>query len=169
MSQYTVVVADALRARFFCLQESLTPEIESSPKLVETTRLVNLEKQQSESKRLGNSTSGRNRAASGGSYAFDDHRGKHEQAEKRRFARLVTKEALKQAQLEDAHALVLVAEAQTLGLIRDSLAAIKTNGLAIRECDRDLTGETPEKIQEHLSKRKLVPAMKKPVRRTRKV
>ena len=168
MSKYTVVVADAFRARFFSLQDSLTPEVESSPKLLEKGCLTNPEKSNSVAQRRGNTTSGRTRASSGGSYAFDDHRGKHELDELRRFSGLVVKEALKQTKKEDAHSLVLVAKRKTLGVIRESLAAIKTNGLSIQECDRDLTGETPVKIQELLAKRKLVPAMKRPEKRVRK-
>lgn len=168
MSKYTVVVADALRARFFALQDSLTPEIESSPRLVEQKCLVNPEKTKPGSPRQGNPTSGRNRASSGGSYAFDDHRGKHELDELRRFTTLVVKEALKQSHKEDAHSMVLVAGKRTLGLIRESLATIKTNGLAIRELDRDLTADPPNKIQELLAKQKLIPAMQKPVKQVRK-
>jgi protein required for attachment to host cells len=168
MSKYTVVVADTVRARFFSLQDSLTPEVESSPKLLEKECLVNSEPSKSASQRRGNPTSGRTRASSGGSYAFDDHRGKRALDELRRFATLVTKAALKQTKREDAHSLVLVAEGKTLGVIRESLSSIKTNGLSILECDRDLTGENPVKIHELLARRKLVPAMKKPERRVRK-
>ena len=167
MSKYTIVVADAVRARFFSLQESLTPETESSPRLTERECLVNPERPRSGARRKGNAVSGRTRASSGGSYAFDDHRAKHELDESRRFAGLIIKEALKQTRREDAHSLVLVAGRKTLGLIRESLAAIKTNGLAIQECDRDLSNEPPLKIQEILAKRKLVPAMKKPEQRLR--
>ena len=159
MSQYTVVVADALCARFFALKESLTPEIESSPRLVERGCLMNPEKQKSGSPRRGNPANGR---------AFEDHRERRGMEDQRHFTGMIVKESMKQIRKEDAHSLILVADRKTLGFIRENLAAIKTNGLVIRECDRDLTGETPVKIQELLAKRKLGPALKKPVQRTRK-
>lgn len=159
MSKYTVVVADALRARFFSLQDSLTPEIESSPRLVERECLVNPDKDKKGSPRRGNPMSGR---------AFEDHRERRELEEQRHFTGLVVKEALKQTRKEDAHSLVLVAGRKTLGMLRENLAAIRTNGLGIQEWDRDLTGDTPAKIQQLLSRKKLIPAMTKPVRQVRK-
>ena len=159
MSKYAVVVADALCARFFTLQDSLTPEVESSPRLIEKAGLTNAEKSKPGSPRRGNPANGR---------AFEDHRERRELEEQRHFSALIVKEALKQARKGDSHTLVLVAERKTLGFIRESLAAIKTNGLTIHECDRDLTNDTPQKIQELLAKRKLIPAMKKPVKQVRK-
>lgn len=158
MSKYAIVVADALRARFFSLKDSLTPEVESSPRLVEKECLVNPEKAKPGSPRRGNPANGR---------AFEDHRERREVEEQRHFASLIVKESLKQTRREDAHSLILVADRKTLGFIRDSLVAIKTNGLTIHEWDRDLTGEAPAKIQDLLAKRKLLPAMKKPARRVR--
>lgn len=159
MSKYAVVVADALRARFFSVQDSLTPEVESSPRLVERKCMVNPEKDKKGEPRRGNPMSGR---------TFEDHRERRELEEQRHFTGLIVKEALRQSRKEDAHTLILVAGRKTLGMIRENLLSIKTNGLGIQEWDRDLTGEAPQKIQELLSKRKLIPAMKKPARQVRK-
>jgi len=159
MSKYAVVVADALRARFFTVQESPTPEVESSPRLVERKCLVNPGKDKKGEPRRGNPTNGR---------AFEDHRERRELEEQRHFAGLVVKEALQQTRKEDAHTLILAAGRKTLGMIRESLASIRTNGLGIQEWDRDLTGESPRKIQDLLAKRKLIPAVKKPAKQVRK-
>ncbi len=168
MSKYIVMVADAKRARIFSVQDSLTPEIESSPRLVEEQAILNSENSKTGSKPRGTPASGRNKSSSGGSYAFDDHRGKHAQDELRRFASIVVKETFKQARKASAHTLILAAERKTLGVIRDAMAHIKLNGYAIHECDRELTGESPSKIQELLARRKLIPAVKKPTQRVRK-
>ncbi|MEI6564226.1 MAG: host attachment protein [bacterium] len=168
MSKYIIVVADAHRARMFTLKESLTPETESSPHLVEQECLVNPKKKKNGAQSRGIGISGRSRTASGASYAFDDHHSKREQDELRKFTSTIVKESLKQIKKADAHWLVLVAEGKTLGLLRDTLAGIKTKGLTIHECDRELTSETPAKIQDLLAKRKLVPSMKKPEKRVRK-
>lgn len=169
MSAFTVVVANTVCARFFVLQEASIPETESSPKLVEQYNIINPKEEKADTKRLGASTSGRNRAPSGGSYAFDDHRGKHEIETLRRFARLIVADAVKLTRRQDAgNSLVLAAEKRLLGLIREELHSIKTNGLVIKECDRDMAGESPMKIQDLLARRGLVPKMEKPRQRVRK-
>lgn len=169
MSAYTVVVTNAACARFFVVAEAAFPELESSPKLVEQYNILNAKEEKSEAKRKGAASSGRNRAPSGGSYAFDDHRAKHEMDTLRRFAKQVITDAIKLTRRQDAgHSLVLAAEKRVLGLIRDELKSIKTNGLTIKECARDMAGESPVKIQELLARRGLVPKMKKPTRRVRK-
>ena len=166
MSEYTIVVADGLRARFFTLENAKDPDNESGPKLIEHESLLNPQKEVSESKRTGNSNSGRTRAPSGGSYAFDDHRGKHEQEVLRRFAEKVVATAIKKTRLHDARrSLILAAETKVLGALRAELESIKTNGMEIRVCDCDLAGETPLRIHELLVKRDLVPAMNKPAKR----
>lgn len=159
MSKYAIVVADALRARFFAVQESPTPEVESSPRLVERKCLVNPEKSKKGEPRRGNPTNGR---------AFEDHRQRRDLEEQRHFAGLVVKEALQLTRREDAHTLILAAGRKALGLIRENLASISTNNLAIHEWDRDLTGETPQRIHDLLAKRKLIPAVKKPAKQVRK-
>lgn len=170
MSTCTVVTANTACARFFVLQESAIPETESSPKLVEQYSILSPKEEKSETRRLGNSTSGRTRAPSGGSYAFDDHRGKHEMEILRRFARQVVTDAVKLTRKQDAgNSLVLAAEKRILGLIREELGHLKTNGLVIKECDRDMAGESPARIQELLARRGLVPKMQKPRQRVRKV
>jgi protein required for attachment to host cells len=167
MSKYTVVVADALRARFFALKDAAHPELESGPKLVEAGCLMNPEKAQTETRRRGTPLSGGTRASSGGYYAFDDHRGKHELDEMRRFARIVVREALKQTRKEDSHSLVIASDRKMLGLVREQLAEIKTNGLDILELNREITGEKPDRIQALLARNKLIPAMRKPATRVR--
>ncbi len=169
MSTCTVVTANNNCARFFILQESAVPEMESSPRLVEQYSMLNPRKEKSETKRLGNATSGRNRAPSGGSYSFDDHRGKHEMEVLRRFARQIVSGAVKLTRKQDAgNSLVLAVEKRLLGLIREELGEFKTNGLIIKECDRDMAGESAFKIQDLLARRGLVPKMEKPKQRVRK-
>ena len=164
MSKYIVVVADTHRARLFSLRDSLTPEVESSPRLVEEQCLLN-----PESSKTGTESRGsRNHNGSGASYSFDNHQGKRALDELRRFAGIAVKETIKQARKASAHTLILVAEGKTLGVIRDTVANIKLKGFTIRECDLELTGETPSKIQTLLARRKLVPAVKRPSQRVRK-
>lgn len=168
MSKYIVVVADTQRARLFTLKESLTPEIESSPRLVEEQSLINAEKAELAAKLRRTPAGGRTQSGSGGFYAFDEHHGKHALDELRKFSGIVIKEAFKQARKASAHTLILVAERKTLGVFRNVLSNIKLNGFEIRECDRELTGESPSRIQTLLAGKKLIPAVKKPLLRVRK-
>ncbi len=168
MSKYIVVVADTQSARIFALKDSLTPEIESSPKLVEEQAIINPEKLIEAKKPRGTPASGRNKSGAGGSYAFDDHRGKHAQDELRKFSGIIVKETLKQARKASAHTLVMVAGGKTLGVIRAAVAGIKVKGLSIRECELELTGEPAAKIQSLLARRELLPGAKKPSQRVRK-
>jgi len=167
MSKYIVIVADAQCARLFTLKDSLTPEIESSPRLIEEQSLLNPEKLSNGTKSRGTPASGRNHSGSGGVYAFDNHHQKRELAELRKFSGMIVKESLKQARKANAHTLVLIAEGKTLGVIREAATNIKVKGLEIHECDLELTGETPVKIQALLARRKLIPPMKKPTQRVR--
>jgi protein required for attachment to host cells len=168
MSEYTVVVADTFRARFFTLENARDPETESGPKLMEREGMANPDKELTKTKRAGEGVSGRNRSPSGGIYAFDDHRARHEQDALRRFVHKVITQAVRQTRRQDARrCLVIAAEKKVLGALRQELAAISTNGMEIRECDRDMAGETSAKIQELLARRKLIPAMKKPARTSR--
>jgi len=168
MSKYIVIVADTQRARLFTLKDSLTPEIESSPRLVEEQALLNPETLQNVTKSRGTPASGRNQSGSGGSYEFDNHQGKRQLDELRKFSETIVKESLKQARKAGAHTMLLVAGGKMLGVIRDTMADIKQKGLAIHACDLDLTGETTAKIQATLARREFLPAMKKPSQRVRK-
>lgn len=168
MSKYLVVVADTQRARFFTLQDSLTPEIESSPRLVEEQNLLNSEGSKSGIKTRGSSASGSNHSGSGGVYAFDNHQNKRALDELRRFTGTIMKEALKQAKKASAHTLIFVAGRKTLGVIRAAVANITQKGLDILDCDLEITGEIPSKIHALLARRKLVPAMKRPSQKVRK-
>ena len=168
MSNCIIVVADAKCARLFALRDSLTPEIESTPRLVETRALVNIAQAAAKAEHRATPISGRNRSGSGGSYAFDDHRAKREHDELRRFSGQVAKAALNETKKEDAHSLVLVAERKTLGLLREIFAGIRTNGLVIRDWGRDLTGDSPSRIHELLAKRDLIPPSIKPAANVRR-
>ncbi len=168
MSKYIVVVADTQRARLFTLRESLTPEIESSPRLIEEQSLLNSEKEQKARNQHAAPAGGRTKSGAGGFYAFDEHRGNRALDELRRFSSLVIKETLKQARKASAHTLVFAASGKTLGVIRNALSTIRLNGFEIRECDGELTGESPSRIQALLARRKLIPAVKKPPQRVRK-
>ncbi len=168
MSKYIVVVADTQNARLFTLKDSLTPEIESSPRLIEEQALINPDKSKEKAKPRQTPASSRNQSGSGGIYSFDNHQGKRLLDELRKFSGIIIKEALKQARKAGAHTLILVAGGKALGALLDTMCTVKQKGLETYHCDLEITGEPTAKIQAILAKRKLIPAMRKPSQRVRK-
>jgi hypothetical protein len=165
MSEYCIAVADALRARLFTLDDVEFPELESGPRLVEQACLTNPDKELPERKMFTGDRRGRNRAPSGASYSYDDHRGRHELDFARRFARKVVQESLRLTRSSKARCLVLAADRRMLGLLRGEMGARSRNGLEIRECDKEMTKLAPATIHERLAKQKLLPPCRKPGRR----
>jgi protein required for attachment to host cells len=153
MKSWSMIVADAARARFFSVEWSDDVEHESSPKLVERDDLVNPDAQLSErevfSDRAGSGTS------SSGSprHAFDEHRAQRKRTSAERFARQVAERALARA---GAHC-VLVADKRMLGLLRKAIGdGIPTSELT--EVAADLTRQSPAKVLETLVQRGVLPA-----------
>ncbi|HSH83864.1 MAG TPA: host attachment protein [Guyparkeria sp.] len=160
MNPNYIVVADGLRARFFTLQETPFPEMESGPNLTEVCDLVNPDREQdmwSEKK------SGRNRSrASGAAHGYDDHRSQHETEYVRRFARSIAEEAMRLTNGHGANELVLVAQKRTLGHLRNELNGRIRSGVQIRELAKDLSKMSPLEIHAHLAREKLVPERRNP-------
>lgn len=153
MNQFCVVVADTSHARFFTLEDTRMPEIESGPNLVEQKSIENPESPD----RLdwSNLKSGRNRASGGGpAHGYDDHRQQHEIESERRFANHIVDECRQLKATHKANNIILVASKQMLGLLRK---AYGSHEAPASELARDLTKLTPRKLHEHLSRAKLLP------------
>ena len=162
MSDYCVVVADAVRARLFTLEPANVPEAESGPKLSEVKCLVNPEKELPRRAVFTENKSGGNRSRGASNHSFDDHRSKHELEFEKQFARKVAAEAGKTLKAEKARQLVLIADSRMLGLLRKEIGAQVKLGVEVSDLDRDMTKLTPAEIQAHLAKAGLVPACCKP-------
>lgn len=150
MNGYCIVVADASRARFFTLEPAAVPELESGPRLVEQSDLVNPEAALPGRETWSDTRSGSNTAPGGGpSHRYDDHRERHEEELGRRFARRISAAALDLARQQGAKYLVLVAASRMLGYLRPVLQA-SAEGVEIREAAKDLAGLSAQDIQRHL-------------------
>lgn len=160
MNQNYIVVADGVRARFFTLEETPFPEIESGPNLTEVSDLINADR---ESDIWSEKKSGRNRGKSGAAHGYDDHRTQHEEEFVRRFARTVAEEAKRLTSHNGTQELVLVAQKKTLGYLRNELSGRIKNGIQIRELAKDLSKMSPLEIHTHLAKEQLVPKRRSPV------
>jgi protein required for attachment to host cells len=157
MSDYCVVTVDAARARFFCLEPVQQPSLESGPKLVEYREaLINTELELSGRALWSDTKTGRN-AANGMAHGYDDHRDQHTEEFKRRFAKLVADEAVQLAQLKGAKKLIVTAEKQMLGYLRNALHVPPKASFEVTEMAKDLSRLSPQDLQEHLAHEGLVP------------
>ncbi len=156
---YLVVVADGTCARFFTLEATAQPSVESGPHLLEHDDLVNPEHEQSGGEKYSTTRTGFNLNQRGGpSHGYDDHRAQHEQEHESRFAQDVAARAVALAQENHAGHLVLTAEKHMLGLLRAALKIPVKSGIAVRDLAKDLTKQTPTQIHEHLATAGVLPA-----------
>lgn len=152
-SDYCVVVADSARARFFALEPARVPEVESGPKLVEIKDLVNPEKNLPERKIFSDAGHG-----------FDDHRTQHQMEFERRFAKLVAAETVRTIRECKARRVVLAAQAHMLSFLRREMEGLPKTGVEVKEAASNLAKMSPQEIQEHLARERLVPECRKPSR-----
>ncbi len=164
MIQYSVVVAAGARARFFTLEAVDFPEVQSGPRLVEHTGLVNPERNAPERTLWSANKTGRNRAPGGGpAHGYDDHRSQHEDEFERRFARNIAEHAARMARVNHTHHVVLVAQNRMLGFLRSALDPLIKAGVELHELAKDLSKLSPTELHEHLSRDRLLPPRKSPV------
>jgi protein required for attachment to host cells len=160
MSQFLVAVIDGTRARFFTLEQAEVPEYESGPNLIERGDMVNPAKELAGKELWANVKTGRNRGAGNQAHGYDDRRDSHLGEFGRRFAGAIAEEI---AQLKNGHQvsrLVLVAEPQILGFVRDAINAHSVNGVQIDELAKDLSKLKPLDLHEYLASKALLPARK---------
>ncbi len=163
MSEYCVVVSGGARARFFTLEPVDFPELESGPKLIDKGELLNPTKETAGRDLYTDLKTGRSRAPRGGpSHGYDDHRTQHEDEFDRRFARKVAERARLLAKETRARRIVLAAPARMLGYLRQDLAGIPREGIEVHKVAKDMSKFTPRQIHDHLAKRRLLPAYRKP-------
>ena len=163
MSEYCVVVSGGARARFFTLEPVDFPELESGPKLIDKGELLNPQKETAGRDLYTDLKTGRSRAPRGGpSHGYDDHRTQHENEFDRRFARKVVKKARHLARESRARRIVLAAPARMLGYLKQDLEVIPKDGIEVHKVAKDMSKFSPRQIHDHLAKRQLLPAYRKP-------
>lgn len=159
-----IVVVDSARARSFRLLSDDLPGSETC-KLDEGPVWVHPEARVKESERFVDSTprGGHSGGSPGQAHTLDDHRGDHEEEERRRFASQIASEL--EALLGGARHLVVCA---THAMVSHLNAALER--LTGREQVRldivtaELTGTTPHELHEALAARELIPAPRAPRR-----
>lgn len=157
MGQYLVAVIDGTKARFFTLNSTEVTEYEAGPNLVEHESLHNAEKEMQGQELWANTKTGRNRGTAGQAHSYDDHRSQHMVEFERRFAQNITQHLGELTKTYPIRQLVLVAEPQILGILRDTLRPSLPPKLTIHEVAKDLCSMSAKDIHTYLADRSLLP------------
>lgn len=158
MGLYLVAVIDGTIARFFELNPDEVTEYEAGPHLVERKSLFNAEQEMHGRELWANTQTGRNRVSAGPTHNYDDHRSQHMVEFERRFAQSITQHI---GDLQRDHAvrhLVLVAEPQILGILREVMPSHLPPQLHVQEVTKDLCKLKAQDIHDYLAQRSLIPA-----------
>jgi len=159
-----VVTADGTRARFFTLEHTAEPSVESSPYLLERADVVNSEHRQPSRDKYSTTRTGFNASPRQGPHRYDDHRVRQEGEHERRFAREVAERALDIAKTAHASRLIVAAEKRMLGLLREALDTPAASNIEVKELAKDLTRLAPLELQEQLAAQGVLPERRPPGR-----
>ncbi len=158
MSQYLVAVINGTKARFLTLSPVEFNEYEPGPNLVEHEGLVSAEKEMQGQELWANTKTGRNRGTSGQAHGYDDHRNKHMVEFERRFAQTIIHRIIDLSKAHKIKDLLLVAEPQILGILRETMASSLPKQLTVTELAKDLFRLSVKDLHDYLAKRSLLPA-----------
>ena len=161
MSQFLIAVIGGTQARFFTLEPAQLPAYESGPNLIEQEQLFNPVKEVSGKELWATVKTGRNQGSGGQAHTYDDHRQNHIDEFERRFAQMIATQVVNLTQTHQAQRVILVAESQILGCLRDVLAPQLPKTLQLQELAKDLCKLKPLEIHEHLAMKNLLPARKR--------
>jgi len=162
MSDYCILVADAMRARIFTLEPSAFPT-ESTPRLVEQQMdFVNPDEAISGDEMWGNTRPGGTHSSSGAAHGYDDHRERHQEQNRIHFARQIAAQAIRHAIDHQAKSVVVVAEKHMLGLLRECMDIPPKSGVSLIEVAKDYSKLSPREIHQRLAEEQVIPPVKKP-------
>lgn len=161
MSQYLIAVLNGTYARFLTLESTGTGAHDASSRLIEHESLLRAENKLSGQDLWSSTKTGRNRSSSGRAHGYDDHREEHLVETERRFAQLIGDRLLSLIQTFRAQQLILVAESQLIGVIREVIVPLLPKSISIREVSKDLYQLKPHELQDYLSAKDLLPGRKR--------
>ncbi len=158
MTRFLVAVVNGARARFLTLEPLEEPTIESGPDLIERCELLNPAIEMAGQDLWANTKTGRNRSSGNKGHNYDDHRDNHLVEFERRFAQAIVDQIDEIIAAHALNTLVLVAEPQILGLLRECLH--NSNGRSVHSVDlaKDLCRMKPRQIHDYLSQKAILPA-----------
>ena len=162
MQNYVVAVVNSITAKFYTLESAEFPEYQPSPKLVEKKALHNATQELQGQELWSDTKPGRNRGTAGQAHGYDDHRENHRGEFERHFAQEIAVKLTECLQAFQAHELLLVAEPQILGTVRDILIATLPKRLKFSELTKDLCQLRAHELHEYLAVKNLLPAQNRP-------
>ena len=171
MPRIIIVVADAVRARFYTFEPEETLDGAYGGHVVEQTVLVNPERRLkselfTESRPpLGHSSP--SFAGAGQGFAVDDHREAHVREIDQRFANDIVKMLDAQIDQHPVGRAIVAAGPHMLGMLRQALRGIRHHDVAIDDLALDLTRETPSRLHDHLARMAFVPPRQRYMRALR--
>ena len=161
MGKFAVAVINGTQARFFTLDSAASSEYESSPNLIEHEGLADSTKELHGQELWANTKTGRNRGTSGQAHSYDDHRQNHELEFEKRFAHKINGAMLNLIKTHQSKHLLLVAEPQILGMMREAMTDSLFKNLNIYEVAKDICHLKSNQIHNYLAKKKLLPPCQK--------
>ncbi len=161
MVKFAVAVINGSQARFFTLDSAALSEYESSPNLLEQASLADSTRELHGQELWANTKTGRNRGSNGQAHSYDDHRQQHEIEFEKRFANKISSAMLNLIQTHQARHLIIVAEPQILGMLREAMTDNLFKNLQIDEVAKDICHLKSNQIHDYLAKKELLPACKK--------
>lgn len=159
---HCVVTVDSTRARFFFLETPELREVDGGPSLVEEPEALVYTELETRGRELWTDPKTGRNAGAAMAHGYDDHRMEHLEEFRRRFAKLVADEILKKADDWRVKSVVLVAEKQILGHVREALHLPPQANFNVQELAKDLSRLTPQELQSHLATEGLLPARQRP-------
>lgn len=161
MNKILVAVIDGTKARFFTLKPSDRSEYESSLKLIEHDCLFNSTKELHGQDLWATTKTGRNRGVNGQSHSYDDRRDNHIVEFERRFLQAIATKISNLSQVHQIQQLLLIAEPQILGLMREAIIPELSKQIQVSELAKDLCQLSSNELYEYLAKKELLPARQK--------
>ncbi len=161
MGKFAIAVINGSQARFFILDSTASSEYESGPNLIEHEGLADSTRELHGQELWANTKTGRNRGSNGQAHSYDDHRQNHQIEFEKRFANKISNTMLNNIQTHQARHLILVAEPQILGMVRESMTSSLFKNLNIKEVAKDICHLKSNQIHDYLAKKELLPPCQK--------
>jgi protein required for attachment to host cells len=158
MTRFLVAVVNGARARFLTLEPLEDPAVESGPDLIERCELLNPAIEMAGQELWANTKTGRNRGSGSKGHNYDDHRENHLVEFERRFAQAIVDQIDEMIAAQSLNTVVLVAEPQILGLLRDCLHSSNGRSVQISDLAKDLCRMKPRQIHDYLCQKAILPA-----------
>lgn len=158
MNRFIVAVIDGTKARLLTLEPVQAPEYESGPNLVEQCELLNPARAAATQELWATTKGGRNRSRVSRGHSYSTERNTQLVEFERRFAQSIAEQLNLLVRSHDVHGLVLAAEPQILGLMRECLSGPAARLASTRELAKDLCHLKPHDLHEYLAQKGMLPA-----------